>query len=209
MLSKVLLFVSAVSATNLMIHPQMKRDLQARQTDGMDGLSTECQSAIIDIYQSLPTPPPKVLADAQENPQTDPCDFTTPASLSKEYASYSSQVLSWYLSNADDIYSAVSECSILSQYATMVPICATDASQTGAASTTAASTPVTSAGAQTKSAADSTKTDAADSTETDASATEASATESAEPSTNTNAAGREGAMIYAAAAVAGIVVAVM
>ncbi|KAM0433882.1 hypothetical protein ACHAPT_003825 [Fusarium lateritium] len=203
------LLATAVSANaNFMAHPQMKRDLLApRATDSVAGLDKECQEAIMEVYKTLPTPAPAIVKDLTEHPQTDPCHFSTPASLSKEYASYSSEVLGWYSKNEAEIKSALDECPALSKYANAVPIC----SEGGAA-----------AGGDKTKATEATKTaeESSDETETGASkpsgsasaesASDAAATPTqSEPAQNTNGATREGGMIYAAAAVAGLVVAAL
>ncbi|KAF4465319.1 infection structure specific [Fusarium albosuccineum] len=195
------LLASAVSASNVFIHPQMKRDLlQPRATDPAGGLSAECQSAIMDIYETVPTPAPEIVKDLTENPQTDPCNFKTPASLSKEYASYSSEIVSWYSKNEDGISSALEECPALKKYATAVPVCATDAGATagGDKTTVAVATKTGDESADKTSDSDSESSDAA-----------STPTSSDSPAQATNGAAREGGMIYAAAAVAGLVVAAL
>ncbi|KAM0546016.1 hypothetical protein ACHAPJ_011030 [Fusarium lateritium] len=195
----VTLLASAVSANSFMAHPLMQRDLlQPRATDAASaaGLSTECQSAMLDIYKTIPTPAPKIVEDLTENPQTDPCHFSVPASLSKDYASYSSEIVSWYSKNEGEISSALKECPELSQYATAVPVCSTaeaGAKKAGGDATTTADKPE-----KTSAGSDSESTGAA-----------STPTDSSSPAVNTNGAAREGGMIYAAAAVAGIVVAAL
>ncbi|KAF5723792.1 bifunctional xylanase deacetylase, partial [Fusarium mundagurra] len=64
------LLATAVSA-NFMAHPLMKRDLLApRATAPVGGITEECQTAILDVYKTLPTPPPAILSDITEHPQT-------------------------------------------------------------------------------------------------------------------------------------------
>ncbi|KAK2688577.1 uncharacterized protein FRV6_06670 [Fusarium oxysporum] len=199
------LLATAVSA-NFMAHPLMKRDLLAPRATApaVGGITGECQTAILDVYKTLPTPPPAIVSDLTKNPQTDPCSFSTPASLSKDYASYSSQILSWYSKNEDEIKSALSECPELSQYATAVPVCATAAlggkGGSGDATTTAEKPEKTSASGD--------KTTAAAGGETSAES-EASTPTSSAAAVETNGAAREGGFIYAAAAVAGVVVAAL
>ncbi|KAF4340183.1 infection structure specific [Fusarium beomiforme] len=186
------LLATAVSA-NFMAHPLMKRDLLAPRATApaVGDITEECQTAILSVYKTLPTPPPAIVSDLTEHPQTDPCSFSTPASLSKEYASYSSQVVSWYSKNEGEIKSALSECPALSQYATAVPVCATAAIGGAEASTTAGKPEKTTA--------------AGDKT----SASEAATPTSSGTAVTTNGAAREGGLIYAAAAVAGVVVAAL
>lgn len=236
MYSKIILtglLATAVSASsNPMAHAEMKREiLQPRQTDVTGGISTECQTALLEVYSSLPSPPPEILSDAIENPQTDPCSFSTPASLSEEYASYQSEVLSWYSENEDEIQSVLEECPILSQYATMVPVCPTDLGGAGGGSSTG--TPATNDASETTADA-STATDDSESTATDDSESTATEDSTATGGSNTmvtsrsagggtgtptgtaggaststtapNAGHREGAMSIAAVVVAGFVV---
>ncbi|KAF5027419.1 hypothetical protein F66182_496 [Fusarium sp. NRRL 66182] len=247
------LLASAVSANSFMAHPLMKRNLLApRQTEAVGGLSGDCQEAILEVYQSLPTPPPAIVEDLTENPQTDACDFSVPASLSKDYASYSADIVSWYGENADQISSALEECPELAQFATAVPVCSTGANAGGkpdATSTAAGSddddatssaagskpdTTSTAAGssADTTSAAGSDDDDATssaagssadatsaarptttsasgDSDSDDTDEADATPTESDSPAQVTNGAAREGGLFYAAAAVAGLVVAAL
>jgi hypothetical protein len=209
------LLASAVSANSFMAHPLMKRDLLApRATDAVmptaaagglvDGLSGECQSAILDVYKTLPTPPPAVLSDLMENPQTDACDFTVPSSLSKDYASYSSKIVSWYGEYEDEISSAIQECPELAQYASAIPVCATDvmgkpskATAAATASETEGVVPVIATTAEKPAKTPGAGEGAATTPTSGAGAVE------------TNGAAREGAFIYAAAAVAGVVVAAL
>ncbi|KAJ4142022.1 hypothetical protein NW754_014812 [Fusarium falciforme] len=197
------LLASAVSAQgNFMAHPQMKRDLLApRATDSVAGLDKECQEAIMEVYKTLPTPAPEIVKDLTEHPQTNPCSFSTPASLSKEYASYSSEVLGWYSKNEAEIKSALEECPALSKYANAVPICS-DAAAAGGDKAEATKT-----AEETEAETGASKPSGSASAE---SASDAAATPtSSSPAQATNGAAREGGMIYAAAAVAGIVVAAL
>ncbi|KPM34419.1 hypothetical protein AK830_g12153 [Neonectria ditissima] len=162
MLLATTLLATAVSA-NFMAHPLMKRELDARAT--MDdttiattGISSpECQTAILSAYKDVPTPPSDIVSDLLEHPQTDPCKFTTPASLSKQYKSYSSEVMSWYSKNEDEISSALEECPALSDYTGIAPCSTkgsgsdakatgTDASATGADATATGDSKATSTG---------------------------------------------------------------
>jgi hypothetical protein len=135
------LLATAVSANvNFMANPIMKRAaLEPRQTGlpSLGDITPECQSAVLDLAQGVPTPAPEIVSDLLENPQTDPCDFSTPASLSAEYSSYSADIISWYGKNSEDIASAIKECPELAQFASMVPMCT--ATATEAASTKIAS----------------------------------------------------------------------
>ncbi|GKU04765.1 infection structure specific protein [Fusarium langsethiae] len=195
------LLATAVSANvNFMANPIMKRGaLEARQTGlpSLGDISEECQSAVLDIAQGVPTPGPKIVSDLLENPQTDPCSFSTPASLSSEYEAYSSSIIAWYGKNQDDIMSAVKECPELAELASLVPVC--EASATAGASTllSAISTATGVVPPVVTSAADETKTPVATPT----------SGESTPVETN-GAVAREGGLFYvAAAAVAGVVAA--
>lgn len=212
------LLATAASA-NFMAHQEMKREmLQPRQTateGGVGGISTECQTALLDIYSSLPSPPAEILSDAVQNPQTDPCSFSTPASLSKQYASYSSEVVSWYSENQKEIGSVLSECPVLSQYATMVPVCetgagspkATDASD--ATMTDAMSSAMeTGAAASVSKAVSSAMSKAASSAASAASGSAAGTSPAAATQTG-NSGHRETGMAIVAMAVAGLVVAAL
>ncbi|KAL6913722.1 hypothetical protein ACHAPO_002179 [Fusarium lateritium] len=193
------LLATAVSANvNFMANPIMKRGaLEARQTGlpSLGDISEECQSAVLDIAQSVPTPAPEIVSDLLENPQTDPCSFSTPASLSSEYGAYSSSIIAWYAKNQDDIMSAVKECPELAELASLVPVCEASAtavpSSLVASATTAVVPPVVSSADETAQTPVATPTSG----------------ESTPVETN-GAVAREGGLLYvAAAAVAGVVAA--
>ena len=99
--------------------------LAPRQT-----VDAECQSAVLSAGSSIPTPPPEVVSAIGNNKQTDPCSFSTPASLSKEFASYSSQLESWASKNKD----ILTKCSALADLNT---ISVTSCDKKGGASTKA------------------------------------------------------------------------
>lgn len=136
------LLATAVSANvNFMANPIMKRAaIEPRQTGlpSLGDITPECQSAVLDLAQGVPTPAPEIVSDLLENPQTDPCDFSTPASLSAEYSSYSADIISWYAKNSEDIMSAVKECPELAQFASMVPMCTATATEDKPSSLTSA-----------------------------------------------------------------------
>ncbi|KAF7554248.1 hypothetical protein G7046_g6868 [Stylonectria norvegica] len=196
------LMATAVSA-NFMAHAEMKRDLlEARQTDSSD--ITACTSALLDVYSSVPTPPAAIVDDIEKHPQTDPCSFSTPASLSKQYASYSSEVMSWYSKNEDKISSALSECPILSH--SPKSTAASETSSSGDDATSAAGTGTSAAAASTSSSATAASGSAA-SAATSGSAAASGTSAAAAAGTSTAAGHRETGMVLAAAAVAGMVVA--
>lgn len=193
MQSKILLstLLASAASANFMAHPNMKREIEARATATPTGvLSDKCQSAILDVYSDVPTPPAEIVSDLLDHPQTDPCHFSTPASLSKEYASYSSEVVSWYDHNKDALSSALSECPALSSYATGI-----DACETGSGS-----------GSGSKSSSDSGSEAKATGT---SGSDKASATGSSSSSSHTGAASHQSGMAVAAIAVAGFVVALL
>ncbi|KAH8694521.1 hypothetical protein BGZ61DRAFT_478128 [Ilyonectria robusta] len=193
MQSKILLstLLASAASANFMAHPNMKREIEARATATATGiLSDECQSAILDVYSDVPTPPAEIVSDLLDHPQTDPCHFSTPASLSKEYASYSSEVVSWYDKNKGALSSALSECPALSSYATGI-----DACETGSGSGSGSK-----ASSDSGSEAKATGTSGSD---------KASATGSSSSSSPTGAASRQTGMAVAAMAVAGFVVALL
>ncbi|QPC79183.1 hypothetical protein HYE68_009935 [Fusarium pseudograminearum] len=194
------LLATAVSANvNFMANPIMKRGaIEARQTGlpSLGDISEECQSAVVEIAQGVPTPAPEIVSDLLKNPQTDPCSFSTPASLSSEYADYSSSIIAWYGKNQDDIMSAVKECPELASLASLVPVC--EASATGAPASTGLTATTTGVVPPVVSSADETaKTPAATPTSGGSS-----------PVETNGAVSREGGFFYvAAAAVAGVVAA--
>lgn len=196
MLLAATLLATAVSATEFMAHPLMKREIDARATaDGSTatGLSSpECQTAILSAYKDVPTPPSAIVSDLLDHPQTDACHFTTPASLSKQYKSYSSEVMSWYSKNENEISSALSVCPALSDYTGISPC----------------STKKGSSGSDAKATGSDASATAADATGTSGSKADSTATGDSK-TTSTGAASHHGGMAAAAMAVAGAVVAIL
>lgn len=217
----ILAFAAAASAQNFMANPLVRRNidasnLQPRQTldaDALDGLSDDCQSAVMDIAQSIPTPPPAVLSDALENPQTDACSLSVPSSLSSAYSSYEQQLSSWIGDNIEELVSVVGECPELASLTSLVPVCSTDAGALLGGDTSATAT------ADDTASASAAETTAATPKSSGASATEANKTaeESASGTadsasstpTETSSAGRNTGMIGAVLAAAGIAVAAL
>lgn len=152
------LLATVASADNFMVHPQMRRDLEARATATQTSIFDSCEQAILSAYSDVPTPPADIISDALNNPQTDPCHFSTPASLSKEYKSYSSEIMSWYSDHSKDIADALSSCPTLSNYATIVPTCDKGSKNSEA---TATATSGSNSADSTKSSSSSEKTGAA------------------------------------------------
>jgi hypothetical protein len=149
-----------------------------------------CATAALGLISSLPTPPPAIVSDAITNPQTNPCSFSAPSSLSSDYSRYSSELLSWASANEDELASVISECPQISSYASMVPICSTELN--GALSSVL--------GNATGSA-----TDATGSTGTETSAAPTGSTTDAGDS----GASRQGGAAAVALAVAGVVAAIL
>lgn len=124
---------SALASHILHAAPALKRDLeniQARATDTPEipDISDACRTAALDLIKTIPTPGPKIQSDAINNPQTgDPCDFSTPSSLSSEYSSYSEELVSWYSDHTADVSSAYEACSeIASLGGDALSVCSTD-----------------------------------------------------------------------------------
>jgi hypothetical protein len=198
---------SALASHVLNAAPAFKRDLQAiapRQTDGagVGGLTEECQSAALDLLQTLPTPAPKIQSDIIANPQTgDPCSFSTPSSLSKEYASYSSELMSWYSDKEKDISSAISACSDLASLGgDMLNVCSTEVPEGLAGSEATKTSDESSSETSTEESSNETSGSSSGNDNTSASNEEAS-------ETSTGGAARETGM--AVAAIAAVVAAVL
>ncbi|KAH7191867.1 uncharacterized protein B0J16DRAFT_331875 [Fusarium flagelliforme] len=204
------LLATAVSANvNFMANPIMKRAaLEPRQTGlpSLGDITPECQSAVLDLAQGIPTPAPEIVSDLLENPQTDPCDFSTPASLSAEYSSYSADIISWYGENSGDIMSAIKECPELAQFASMVPICTAVATE--AASTKIASLSSAAGSAATAVVPPVVSTHGAEEHNTPVATPSAKPTSTSPAEIENGAASAKGGLLYvAAAAVAGVVAA--
>ncbi|POR32372.1 Uncharacterized protein TPAR_07425 [Tolypocladium paradoxum] len=187
MQSKLVLLALAASVSanvNYMAAMPVVRDehnLLPRQT-----LDTKCISAALQIASSIPTPPPAIVSELLQNPQTDPCSFSVPASLSKEFASYSSELQSFASKNKD----LLSACTDLSQYNTI-----TDC---GKAATKSAATTATTSASRSGSGSGS----GGGSTATGASA-------GSQSTSTRNAGARETGMAMAAVAAAGFAIAAM
>ncbi|KAH7146284.1 hypothetical protein EDB81DRAFT_794788 [Dactylonectria macrodidyma] len=218
MQSKILfssLMVSAVSATSGFIadYPHVKREVEARATAAYTYMtdvpttgiySPACQTAMLDLYDDVPMPPDEIVSDLLENPQTDPCDFTTPASLSAEYASYTSEVSSWFEEHKDDFSSAIEECPALTAYTTGF---ACETGSSGSNSDNSGSDSGSSDATATDSSDSASETSSSDdSDDSDDSASETSSSNDSEP---TGAASRLSGMGFAAVAVAGAVIALL
>lgn len=204
------LLATAVSANvNFMANPIMKRGaLEPRQTGlpSLGDITPECQSAVLDLAQGIPTPAPEIVSDLLENPQTDPCSFSTPASLSAEYSSYSADIMSWYGENSGDIMSAIKECPELAQFASMVPICT--ATATEVASSKISSLSSAAGSAATAVVPPVVSTHGAEEHKTPVATPSAKPTSTSPAEVENGAASAKGGLLYvAAAAVAGVVAA--
>ncbi|KAM4066362.1 hypothetical protein HRG_000471 [Hirsutella rhossiliensis] len=71
-------------------------------------INPECKS----VLKTFPTPPPEIKSEFKKSWPTNPCDFSTPASLSTQVASYSSAVSAWGTENKEKL----SVCSNFSKF---------------------------------------------------------------------------------------------
>ncbi|RFU78381.1 hypothetical protein TARUN_3904 [Trichoderma arundinaceum] len=148
---------SASAAVNYMAIPHVRRELNLpRATSASDsgsGDTAQCASAAISIVQSMPTPPPQLVSDLANNPQTDPCSFNFPQSLKSDYSSYQSEVLSWFSGHKDELTSLASVCTDIRSYTDVVNTCSTDSSgtKTRAGDGSDSDSPAKTAGSQSKS----------------------------------------------------------
>ncbi|EFQ34768.1 infection structure specific protein [Colletotrichum graminicola M1.001] len=104
---------------------RIRREVLPRQTDIA---ADPCLNVLNTVYANAPTPPPKIVSYEMTAPhQTDPCSITVPAELSAEYASYTSEVLSWVDANSASIQSALSVCSTITGISASIPVCSATA----------------------------------------------------------------------------------
>ncbi|UKZ72263.1 uncharacterized protein TrAtP1_013205 [Trichoderma atroviride] len=121
-----------------------------------DSDASKCASEALSIVSSLPTPPPAIVSDLTEHPQTDPCKLSVASSLSADYSSYEAKVLSWFSSHKDELTSLASDCSALASYTSLVPVCSNSlvaAAGASGATTSGAAAPTSGAAAPTGSGA--------------------------------------------------------
>lgn len=109
-----------------------------RQTDA-------AASACSSIIKSIPTPPSALVSALAKNPATDLCKFSVPASLSKEFGSYTSSISSFFDKNKGQL----TKCPGFSQIKSQAPIDCKAAASTTAKSTSGSATAKTTAGAKT------------------------------------------------------------
>lgn len=186
------LAASASANVNYMAAMNLARDGGAANLFPRQTLDSKCLSAAQQIASSVPTPPPAILSELTEHPQTDPCHFSVPASLSKDFSSYESQLESFASKNKD----LLSDCTGLSQFNTVTECGKTVTDGATAATKTSAAATTTSAGAGGASGA--------------SSASGATAATAAGQTTSTkNAGARETGMAMAAVAAAGFAYAAM
>ncbi|KAL7919448.1 hypothetical protein ACQKWADRAFT_301451 [Trichoderma austrokoningii] len=115
-----LLSLAASASAALNVHALLPR---ATAASASDADASKCASEALSIISSLPTPPPAIVSDLTEHPQTDPCKISVASSLSADYSSYEAKVLSWFSSHKDELTSLASDCSALASYTSLVPVC--------------------------------------------------------------------------------------
>ncbi|RDA96189.1 hypothetical protein CP533_1681 [Ophiocordyceps camponoti-saundersi (nom. inval.)] len=112
------------------------KPLHPRQTGtsisgGGGEVSQECFAAAESVFSSIPSPPPEIRSAIMRDMPTNPCDFTTPASLTSQFSSYSSVLASWASANENKL-SACSAMTTMSAF--------TDCSRKAAATSAPSST---------------------------------------------------------------------
>lgn len=112
-----------------------QRGLAARQTDDDTAYPTAtedaaCESAydaLASLVTDMPTPPPALeswaLTETGLDTVTDECSFSVPASVSSDYAAYSSALLSWYDAHTSEFSSAVAQCTDLAEETSDLDAC--------------------------------------------------------------------------------------
>ncbi|KAK4066240.1 uncharacterized protein Triagg1_8072 [Trichoderma aggressivum f. europaeum] len=176
---------SASAAIDFMAIPHVRRELNLPRATPINEIRdtdpNKCVSEALSFVKTIPTPPPEIVSDLSKNPQTDPCKVSFPSSLSAEYSSYSSEVVSWLEGHKDELTSLASDCSVLSSYTSLVNVCS------AGGSSGSGSGPNTASAAPTESGADSASKTAGDA-----------------PKSTNGVAARETGMAIAALAAAGI-----
>ncbi|KAF3057695.1 hypothetical protein CFAM422_012209 [Trichoderma lentiforme] len=129
---------SASAAIDFMAIPHVRRELNLPRATPIneirDSDPSKCASEALSFVKTIPTPPPAIVSDLTKNPQTDPCKVSFPSSLSAEYSSYSSEVVSWLNGHKDELTSLASDCSVLSSYTSLVNVCTADGGSSGSGS---------------------------------------------------------------------------
>lgn len=127
-----------------------QRGLAARQTDDDTAYPTAtedaaCESAydaLASLVTDMPTPPPALeswaLTETDLDTVTDECSFSVPASVSSDYAAYSSSLLSWYDAHTSEFSSAVAQCTDLAEETSDLDACTSSDGGLASASSTAA-----------------------------------------------------------------------
>jgi len=157
-------FIAAVAVTvsaeilPLPGHLALKRELLARQTGpspqmtavptatmGDDG-DAQCMNALLSIYSELPTPPADLMSYEMTATDTDHCSPSVPDSMTSDFSSYSSVIMSFYTQHSADISSALSACPQYSSYTSGFPVCTGSGSGTSASATAKSGTNGTAAG---------------------------------------------------------------
>ncbi|KAH8173709.1 hypothetical protein LIA77_07964 [Sarocladium implicatum] len=195
-------FGTAVAVVDI-DHPILQRDVNAllpRETKVSGDVSSKCSSALSGVLSSIPTAPPKLLSavEGQSKTETDPCSYHPPSSVSKEYSSYTSDILSWYSKHSKEVDAAFKVCTELkSQAAGLVHICSTDKN-----------VPTGLLAAATATDSDHSKSTETSSHKSDKHSTKSGSSATGSSSTSTGAAPRETGMAFAAIA-AGLVAAAL
>ncbi|KAI1635075.1 hypothetical protein F4809DRAFT_473535 [Biscogniauxia mediterranea] len=201
MLANVVLAAALVSAASAHLPAVAKREfLQNRQDQDLDETCVSAVTAVMPLYDSLPTPPDDLLSVTMP---ADPCATPTfTGSLASEYSSYTSEVMDWYSSNSAALNDAISSCTNLASYQTAVPSCSSDAAATTDAGNTTAAPGSSSAGPSSTSGFATATTTSGSSAST---GTNGSSSSSSTVTPTANAAPREtGYVMVAAAAAAGL-----
>lgn len=117
-------FVATTAASDAA--PQDRREaLEPRATVSLPDVPKKCSTEVMDLLGSVPTPPVDIITKILGDPPSDLCSFSTDASLSKDYSSFSNKVVSWLSSNSDEVSSIYSNCPAVSSYASMLSGCNT------------------------------------------------------------------------------------
>ncbi|KAL6892084.1 hypothetical protein GGI43DRAFT_195412 [Trichoderma evansii] len=156
---------SAVAILSLVASASAALDVRAllpRATSASGDDVSKCATEALSIVSSLPTPPPAIMSDLANHPQTNPCKISIASSLSADYSSYEAKVLSWFSSHKDELTSLASDCSALASYTSLVPVCSNSlldaAGATGGAGATTGAAPT---GSSASKATDASKSGAA------------------------------------------------
>ncbi|PHH78123.1 hypothetical protein CDD82_3196 [Ophiocordyceps australis] len=111
------LSASASAAVNFMAAMPHVRSaaLAPRQTGSQSMPPSECLSAAQEVLTTFPTPPAEIQSELIKLPQSDPCSFKTPSSLSSQFAQFSSDVVEWMSMNQEKL----NDCPALASFNTI------------------------------------------------------------------------------------------